>query len=83
MRPTTTALLLLSACMATATVARAETLPFDLSISGADINQQYHAGSIETLREGMFTGKYFDADVGAFKLVYYPALGQTSPDQSH
>ncbi len=39
----------------------------------------YHADSLETLREGMFAGKYFDKDYGTFKLVYYPAMGQTAP----
>lgn len=39
----------------------------------------YRADSIETLREGMFAGKYFDPEAGTFKLVYYPALGQTQP----
>ena len=35
---------------------------------------------IETLREGMFAGKYFDKEAGTFKLVFYPAMGQTQPD---
>jgi len=39
----------------------------------------FNADSIETLRQGMFAGKYFDADAGAFKLVFYPAQGQTEP----
>ena len=39
----------------------------------------FNADSLQTLREGMFAGKYFDADVGSFKLVFYPALGQTGP----
>ena len=39
----------------------------------------YNADSLETLREGMFAGKYFDKDYGTFKLVYYPAMGQTAP----
>ena len=39
----------------------------------------YHADSMETLREGMFAGKYFDQKVGTFKLVFYPTMGQTSP----
>ncbi len=41
----------------------------------------YNADSLETLREGMFAGKYFDKDYGTFKLVYYPAMGQTAPAQ--
>ncbi|MEE9347717.1 MAG: hypothetical protein V3U82_05950 [Robiginitomaculum sp.] len=41
----------------------------------------YHAPNLSALREGMFAGKYFDADYGAIKLVYYPALGQTGPPQ--
>lgn len=40
----------------------------------------YHADSLETLREGMFAGKYFDDEAGSVKLVYYPAQGQTQPD---
>ena len=39
----------------------------------------FNADSLETLREGMFAGKYFDADAGSFKLVFYPTLGQTGP----
>jgi hypothetical protein len=39
----------------------------------------YYSDSLETLREGMFAGKYFDPKVGAFKLVYYPTQGQTQP----
>ena len=39
----------------------------------------FNADSIETLRNGMFAGKYFDKEYGAFKLVFYPAMGQTSP----
>jgi hypothetical protein len=39
----------------------------------------FNADSLETLREGMFAGKYFDAEAGSFKLVFYPALGQTGP----
>lgn len=40
----------------------------------------YNADSLETLRGGMFAGKYFDKDAGTFKLVYYPTMGQTSPE---
>lgn len=39
----------------------------------------YQADSLETLRSGMFAGKYFDDEVGSVKLVFYPTLGQTQP----
>jgi len=39
----------------------------------------FNADSRATLREGMFAGKYFDPEAGTFKLVFYPAMGQTSP----
>lgn len=39
----------------------------------------FNADSIETLREGMFAGKYFDKEYGTFKLVFYPTMGQTTP----
>ena len=39
----------------------------------------FNADSLETLREGMFAGKYFDKEAGTFKLVFYPTMGQTSP----
>lgn len=39
----------------------------------------FNADSLETLREGMFAGKYFDAEAGTIKLVFYPAQGQTQP----
>ncbi len=39
----------------------------------------FNADSIETLRDGMFAGKYFDKDYGTFKLVFYPTMGQTAP----
>ena len=39
----------------------------------------YQADSLETLRTGMFAGKYFDSNVGSVKLVYYPTMGQTQP----
>lgn len=39
----------------------------------------YHAATLDTLREGMFAGKYFDQAAGTIKLVYYPAMGQTTP----
>ncbi len=42
----------------------------------------YNADSLANLREGMFAGKYFDPKNGAFKLVYYPAMGQTAPPQA-
>jgi len=40
----------------------------------------YNDDSLEVLHEGMFAGKYFDKDAGTFKLVYYPAMGQTRPE---
>lgn len=39
----------------------------------------FNADSIETLRDGMFAGKYFDKEYGTFKLVFYPTMGQTTP----
>ncbi len=39
----------------------------------------FEADSIETLREAMYAGKYFHKTDGAFKLVFYPAMGQTEP----
>lgn len=39
----------------------------------------YHAGSLATLRLGMFAGKYFDQEAGTIKLVFYPTMGQTQP----
>ena len=39
----------------------------------------FNADSIETLRNGMFAGKYFDKEYGTFKLVFYPTMGQTTP----
>jgi len=39
----------------------------------------FSAGSLETLRESMYAGKYFDKENGTFKLVFYPAMGQTEP----
>ncbi len=39
----------------------------------------YQADSLETLRSGMFAGKFFDENVGSVKLVFYPTLGQTQP----
>lgn len=37
----------------------------------------FQAGSLDTLREAMYAGKYFHKEDGAFKLVFYPAMGQT------
>ena len=42
----------------------------------------FNADSIETLRSGMFAGKYFDSEYGTFKLVFYPTMGQTTPPGS-
>jgi hypothetical protein len=39
----------------------------------------FQADSVETLRKAMYAGKYFHKKDGAFKLVFYPALGQTEP----
>lgn len=39
----------------------------------------FHADRIETVREAMYAAKHFDATDGTFKLVYYPAMGQTTP----
>lgn len=39
----------------------------------------YRAHNLATLREGMFAGKYFHPSYGAFKLVFYPTMGQTEP----
>jgi len=39
----------------------------------------FNADSVETLRAGMFAGKYFDKEYGEFKLVFYPTQGQTTP----
>lgn len=39
----------------------------------------FQADRLETLREAMYAGKYFDKENGTFKLVFYPAMGQTQP----
>lgn len=39
----------------------------------------FQADSLKTLREGMFAGKYFHKEMGTFKLVFYPTMGQTQP----
>lgn len=39
----------------------------------------FQAGSLETLRTAMYAGKYFHQQDGTFKLVFYPAMGQTEP----
>lgn len=39
----------------------------------------FQADSIKTLRQAMYAGKYFHKDDGAFKLVFYPAMGQVEP----
>lgn len=41
----------------------------------------FNAGSLATLRDGMFAGKYFDKEYGTFKLVFYPTMGQTTPPE--
>lgn len=59
---------------------------FQFNLSSTQDNQArlleriwFNADSLDTLREGMFAGKYFDADAGTFKLVFYPTQGQTQP----
>lgn len=42
----------------------------------------FNAGSIETLREAMYAAKYFHEKTGTFKLVFYPAMGQTEPSKN-
>lgn len=37
----------------------------------------FNAGSLEVLREAMYAAKYFHEETGTFKLVFYPAMGQT------
>ncbi len=39
----------------------------------------FNADSLKTLREVMYAGKYFHKKDGSFKLVFYPAMGQTEP----
>lgn len=39
----------------------------------------FNADSLLTLREAMYAGKYFSQKDGTFKLVFYPAMGQTTP----
>jgi len=39
----------------------------------------FHADSVKTLRKTMYAGKYFHKNDGVFKLVFYPAMGQTEP----
>jgi len=41
----------------------------------------FNANSLETLREAMYAGKYFHKEDGTFKLVFYPAMGQTEPQK--
>ena len=44
------------------------------------INRIYfHSGSLKTIRLAMYAGKYFSSKDGPIKLVFYPALGQTEP----
>ncbi len=59
---------------------------FEYNLYQTDNNQQQllkrvyvQADSLATLREAMFAGKYFHETVGTFKLVFYPAMGQTEP----
>lgn len=39
----------------------------------------FSADSLATLREAMYASKYFHEKDGTFKLVFYPAMGQTEP----
>ncbi|MCP4137387.1 MAG: hypothetical protein GY754_40850 [bacterium] len=39
----------------------------------------FNAANLKILREAMYAGKYFHKDDGVFKLVFYPAMGQTEP----
>jgi len=39
----------------------------------------FNANNVATLREAMYAGKYFHQRDGSFKLVFYPAMGQTEP----
>ena len=41
----------------------------------------FTADSLETLREAMYAAKYFDEEAGTIKLVFYPAMGQTEPEE--
>jgi hypothetical protein len=41
----------------------------------------FYADSQKTLREAMYAGKYFHKSDGVFKLVFYPAMGQTEPNK--
>jgi hypothetical protein len=36
----------------------------------------FSADSLETRRESMYAGKYFDKGNGTFKLVFYPVMGR-------
>jgi hypothetical protein len=38
---------------------------------------------MQTLREAMYAGKYFDMQNGAFKMVFYPANGRLEPAMVH
>jgi|GEM_PF-1414771 len=39
----------------------------------------FEADNLDTLRGAMYASKYFDENDGVFKLVFYPAMGQTQP----
>ncbi len=51
------------------------------AVGGPHLMQRvyFHAASLDTLREAMYASKFFDAQDGTFKLVYYPAMRQTTP----
>ncbi|MBA5248355.1 MAG: hypothetical protein FE834_02290 [Gammaproteobacteria bacterium] len=40
----------------------------------------FNASSLTVLREAMYASKYFHPQDGTFKLVFYPAMGQTEPE---
>ncbi len=40
----------------------------------------FNASSLSVLREAMYASKYFHPQDGTFKLVFYPAMGQTEPN---
>lgn len=64
------------------------TIEFQHNLYSTQANNQhlleriyFKADSLETLREAMYAGKYFHKTDGTFKLVFYPAMGQTEPPE--
>jgi hypothetical protein len=41
----------------------------------------FNAQDLDTLRESMYAIKYFNQNAGTFKLVYYSAMGQLTPNK--